>query len=76
MLITQDMYHAAFAKLRGAKLGKITKAENGRANIELLGEKAVIEIYIAEYERGGRVDTKKFVEELGFIKYIVMSKIK
>ena len=70
-MITQNSYHAAYAKIKGVKLGVISMSPNGSADIELKIAEDEYADLIDEYNRGDKVDVRTFTSELRFITNII-----
>lgn len=76
MTITHNIYHAAYAKVKGIELGTVYKSENGSAAMELNTTQDEFDRLINEYENGATIEINRFVTELSFVTFLVKRKCK
>jgi len=74
-MTTSDIYHAAYLRTKGKKIGLISFNKTTRlTEIEILGTDEELQILINEYEQGGQVNAKQLIDDLGYIKYMAKKK--
>lgn len=71
MVTTKNMFHATYIKMKGVKLGKVTKGKDGVTAFELDTTEENFNRLLNEYDNNDEMPIKKFIDELGYVKYLI-----